>query len=179
MLNEWQPDTPYKLGHTIQFEGAKYQILKNHVSSSEKTPRNAPDLYGTPEKFSVCVEPWYESNALMGSDWDVERRGLDPGGYPRHQSDKATSARGNDTNDTSHSIFSWTHEVASNIKHMFPRERETALEEKGDGIAAPLLVGKAGHGVPDSIAGSVREPSEPLYGGEESSIVLGVSLKHD
>jgi hypothetical protein len=143
MLNEWQPDTPYKVGHTIQFEGEKYQILKKHVSSSEKTPRNSPDLYGIPDKFALSGAAWYESNALLGSDWDVERRGLAPGDYPRHQSDKAISARGN---DTSHSIFSWTRarEVASDIKNMFPRMRETAPGEKGDGIAAPLLVGKAG-----------------------------------
>ena len=114
----------------------------------------------------------------MGSDWDVERRGLAPGGYPLHQSDKATSARENDANDTSPSIFSWTaaKEVASNIKNMFPRVHETTPEQKGDGMTAPLLVGKAG---PHSIAGSVREPSESLYGGDESSIISGVTLKHE
>lgn len=175
MLNEWHPDTPYKLGHTIQFEGEKYQVLKKHVSSSEKTPQNSPDLYGTPDKFALCGAAWYDSNALLGSDWDVERRGLAPGGYPLHPSDEGTSARGT---ETSPSIFSWN-KVTSDIKHLFPRTHESALEDKGNGAAAPLLVGKAGYAVPNSIAGSVREPSESLYGGEESSIMLGVHPKHD
>ncbi|KAH8986409.1 hypothetical protein EDB86DRAFT_2248789 [Lactarius hatsudake] len=179
MLNEWKPDTPYKLGHTIQFEGEKYQVLIKHVSSREKTPRNSPDLYGIPDKF-FATEPWYESNALTGSDWDVERRGLAPGGYPRHPSDEATNARGNNAHNTSPSVFSWTtaKEVASDIKHMhlFPKARETAPGEKGEGASAPLLVGKAGHAVPESITGSVRESSESLYEGGESSII---NLKHD
>ncbi|KAH9173943.1 hypothetical protein EDB89DRAFT_1955872 [Lactarius sanguifluus] len=185
MLNEWKPDTPYKLGHTIQFEGEKYQILMKHVSSREKTPRNSPDLYGIPDKFAANGGAWYESNALLGSDWDVERPGLAPGGYPRHQSDEATNPRGNNGHNTSPSVFSWTtaKEVASDIKHMhmFPKARETAPGEKGEGVTAPLLVGKAGHAVPDSIAGSVRESSanESLYGGEESSIMSGINLKHD
>ncbi|KAI9451183.1 hypothetical protein BJY52DRAFT_128863 [Lactarius psammicola] len=163
MLNVWRPDTPYKLGHTIQFEGEKYQILKKHVSSSEKTPRNSPDLYGIPDKFTLNGA-WYDSSALMGSDLDVERRGLAPGGYPRHQNDEATSARGNNTNNASPSIFSWTtaKEVASDIKHMFPKARETAPGEKGDGVTAPLLGGKAGHAVSDSIAESMWEPSDSL-----------------
>ncbi|KAH9026587.1 hypothetical protein EDB85DRAFT_1970407, partial [Lactarius pseudohatsudake] len=181
MLNEWKPDTPYKLGHTIQFEGEKYQILMKHVSSREKTPRNSPDLYGIPDKFAA-IEPWYESNALTGSDWDVERRGLAPGGYPRHPSDEATNPRGSNAYDTSPSVFSWTtaKEVASDIKHMhiFPKARETTPGEKGEGATAPLLVGKAGHAVPDSIAGSVRESSESLYRGEESSVMSGINLKH-
>ncbi|KAI9438124.1 hypothetical protein H4582DRAFT_2076733 [Lactarius indigo] len=179
MLNEWQPDTPYKLGHTIQFEGEKYQILKKHVSSSEKTPRNSPDLYGIPDKFALCGAAWYDSSALMGSDLDVKRRGLAPGGYP-HQSDKTTSARGKNTNSTS-PVFSWTaaKTVASNIKNMFPKARQSATEEKADNLTAPLLIGKAGHTVPESIARSAREPGESLYGGEESSIMSGVGPKHD
>ncbi|KAI9451172.1 hypothetical protein BJY52DRAFT_128717 [Lactarius psammicola] len=183
MLNEWQPDTPYKLGHTIQFEGEKYQILKKHVSSSEKTPRNSPDLYGTPDKFALCGGAWYDSSALLGSDLDVKRRGLAPGGYPRHQSDQVANTPGKNTNNTSPSVFSWTtaRAVASNIKNIFPKARETAPGGKGDSVTAPLLVakGKAGHAVPSTIPGSVREPSESLYGGEESSIMLGVNQKHD
>ncbi|KAH9060293.1 hypothetical protein EDB87DRAFT_625101 [Lactarius vividus] len=181
MLNEWQPDTPYKLGHTIQFEGEKYQILKKHVSSSEKTPRNSPDLYGIPDKFALCGGAWYDSSALMGSDWDVKRRGLSPGGYS-HQKDKTTSARGNDTKNTTPSVFSWSaaRAVASNIKNIFPKAREsTTREKKGDSVTAPLLVGKTRHTIPDSVAGSVWEPGESLYGGEESSIMLGVNPRHD
>ena len=53
------------------------------------------------------------------------------------------------------------------------------LGKKGDGVTAPLLIGKAEHPVPDTIAGSVREQSESLYGGEESNIMLGVNPKHD
>lgn len=178
MLNEWQPDTPYKLGHTIQFEGEKYQILKKHVSSSEKTPRNSPNLYGIPEKFALCGGAWYDSSALMGSDWDVKRRGLSPGGYS-HQ--KTTSARGKDTKNTSPSGFSWNtaRAVASNIKNIFPKARESTAREKGDSVTAPLLVGKTGHAVPDSVAGSVWEQGESLYGGEESSVMMGVNPKHD
>ncbi|KAH8986420.1 hypothetical protein EDB86DRAFT_2249511 [Lactarius hatsudake] len=177
MLNEWQPDTPYKLGHTIQFEGEKYQILKKHVSSSEKTPRNSPNLYGIPEKFALCGGAWYDSSALMGSDYDIKRRGLSPGG---HSHQKTTNAQGKDTNNTSPSGFSWnTARAVSNIKNMFPKKRESTAKEKGDSVTAPLLVHKTGHAVPDSVAGSVWELGESLYGGDESSVMLGVNPKGD
>ncbi|KAI0293642.1 hypothetical protein B0F90DRAFT_1821994 [Multifurca ochricompacta] len=212
MLNKWQPETLYKLGHTVQFEGEKYQVLKKHVSSvsinsclplrrmlclfkgrfnrvgqSDKTPLNCPELYGIPDKFALSGAAWYESNGLMGSDWDIKRRGLGPGGYPQHQSDTPTlipePESGVNANASPSSVFSWAaakKTVVSNIKHLLPgiREGETAARlGRDDGSARPLLVGAPGNVVPASSPGSVREPAESLYGGEGSSILLNVSQR--
>ncbi|KAI0266732.1 hypothetical protein BC834DRAFT_969257 [Gloeopeniophorella convolvens] len=70
----WAPGKHYKFGHTVEFGGEKYQVLKTHTSDDEAKPGSAPALYGKPDKFAQVGAGWYETDGLMGSDMEVEAR---------------------------------------------------------------------------------------------------------